>query len=127
MRQPSPFRSVGRELFLHSGLHLSCTWPIFSEELVTENDECSDFDPLLSDQWAIGVTLLDDLPVLLSDSVQEYMKLSSQRETIEQLLGNLQKNDGNLSAEWTIRADRAEGREHVALTFRQTRAVEQTP
>ncbi|CAF4165529.1 unnamed protein product, partial [Rotaria magnacalcarata] len=42
-----------------SGLHLSCTWPIFSEEVVTENDDCNDFDPLLSQQWAIGVTLLE--------------------------------------------------------------------
>ncbi|CAF1416356.1 unnamed protein product [Adineta steineri] len=76
-----------------SGLHLSCTWPIFSEELVTENDDCNDFDPLLSQQWAIGVTLLDDLPVLLTEAVQEYLKLSTQRESIEQLLGKIQTND----------------------------------
>ncbi|UJR36425.1 hypothetical protein I4U23_029148 [Adineta vaga] len=76
-----------------SGLHLSCTWPIFSEELVTENDDCNDFDPVLSHQWAIGVTLLDDLPVLLSDTVQEYFKLSTQRESIEQLLGKIQNSD----------------------------------
>jgi hypothetical protein len=81
----------------YSGLHLSCTWPIFSEELVTENDDCNDFDPLLSEQWAIGVTLLDDLPVLLSETVHEYMKLSTQRESVEQLLGNIQKSDGNSS------------------------------
>ncbi|CAF3639587.1 unnamed protein product, partial [Rotaria sp. Silwood2] len=56
-----------------SGLHLSCTWPIFSEEVVTENDDCNDFDPLLSQQWAIGVTLSEDLPALLSDAVQKYI------------------------------------------------------
>jgi len=81
---------------LSSGLHLSCTWPIFSEELVTENDDCNDFDPLLSQQWAIGVTLLEDLPVLLSEAVQEYIKLSAKRETIEQLLGKIQNTDGNI-------------------------------
>ncbi|CAF1582326.1 unnamed protein product [Adineta ricciae] len=75
------------------GLHLSCTWPLFSEELVTENDDCNDFDPLLSQQWAIGVTLLDDLPVLLGETVQEYLKLSTQRESIEQLLGKIQTSD----------------------------------
>jgi len=82
---------------LSSGLHLSCTWPIFSEELVTENDDCNDFDPLLSQQWAIGVTLLEDLPVLLSEAVQEYIKLSAKRETIEQLLGKIQNTDGNIN------------------------------
>ena len=78
-----------------SGLHLSCTWPIFSEELLTENDDCNDFDPLRSHQWAIGVTLLEDLPVLLSETVEEYLKLSIQRETVEQLLGKIQNTDGN--------------------------------
>lgn len=78
-----------------SGLHLSCTWPIFSEELITENDDYNDFDPLHSNQWAIGVTILPDLPVLLSDAVQEFVKLSTKRETIEQLLGKIQATDGN--------------------------------
>lgn len=82
-------------MFLFSGLHLSCTWPIFSEELVTENEETSDFNPLLSHQWAVGVTLLEDLPVLLSDTVDEYLKLSTRRETLEQLLGRIQNSDGN--------------------------------
>ncbi|CAF3466292.1 unnamed protein product, partial [Rotaria sp. Silwood2] len=81
---------------LFSGLHLSCTWPIFSEEVVTENDDCNDFDPLLSQQWAIGVTLSEDLPALLSDAVQKYIALSTKRETIEQLLGKIQNADGNL-------------------------------
>ena len=79
---------------MSSGLHLSCTWPISSEELVTENEDCNDFDPLLSQQWGIGVTLLDDLPVLLTDAVNEYFKLSTRRETIEQLLGKIQNADG---------------------------------
>ncbi|CAF3682762.1 unnamed protein product [Rotaria sordida] len=77
-----------------SGLHLSCTWPIFSEEGVTENDDCNDFDPIRSQQWAIGVTLLEDLPVLLSDAVQKYLNLSTKRETVEQLLGKIQNVDG---------------------------------
>ncbi len=81
--------------WVFSGLHLSCTWPIFSEELVTENDDYNDFDPLRSHQWAIGVTLLEDLPVLLSDTVQEYITLSTKRETVEQLLGKIQAADGN--------------------------------
>ncbi len=80
--------------WVFSGLHLSCTWPIFSEELVTENDDYNDFDPLRSHQWAIGVTLLEDLPVLLSETVEEYIKLSTKGETIEQLLGKIQPADG---------------------------------
>ncbi|CAM4952153.1 unnamed protein product [Rotaria socialis] len=87
-----PFGSIHDPV---SGLHLSCTWPIFSEEVVTENDDCNDFDPLLSQQWAIGVTLLEELPVLLSDAVQEYLNLSTKRETIEQLLGKFQTADGH--------------------------------
>jgi hypothetical protein len=63
--------------------------------LLTENDDCNDFDPLRSDQWAIGVTLLEDLPVLLSETVEEYLKLSIKRETVEQLLGKIQNTDGN--------------------------------
>ena len=66
-----------------SGLHLSCTWPLFSEELMTENEDYNDFDPLLSQQWAIGATFRGDLPFLLSNAVQEYINLSSKRETIE--------------------------------------------
>ncbi|CAF0919567.1 unnamed protein product [Rotaria sp. Silwood1] len=85
-----PFGSIHDPV---SGLHLSCTWPIFSEEVVTENDDCNDFDPLLSQQWAIGVTLVEDLPVLLSDAVQKYINLSMKRETIEQLLGKIQNVD----------------------------------
>ena len=60
---------------------------------MTENEDSSDFDPLRSDQWAIGVTLLDDLPVLLSDAMDKYLKLSTKRDTIEQLLGKLQNPD----------------------------------
>ena len=68
---------------------------MFSKEDLTENDDHSDFDPLLSRQWAIGVTLLEDLPVLLSDTTREYIALSTKRETIEQLLGKIQATDGN--------------------------------
>ena len=86
---------------------------MFSEELVTENDDCNDFDPLLSQQWAIGVTLLEDLPVLLGETVQEYFKLSTQRESIEQLLGKIQTSDGNLQSIFTALIDqrRREGEE----------------
>ncbi len=80
---------------LLNGLHLSSIWPIFSEEVVTENDDCYDFDPLLSQQWAVSATLLEDLPVLLRDSVQEYIKLSTKRETIEQLFRKIQNIDDN--------------------------------
>ena len=76
-------------------MHLSCTWPLFSEDLVTENDDYNDFDPLLSHQWAIGVTLIPDFPVLLSETVREYINLSTKRETVEQLLGKIQATDGN--------------------------------
>ncbi len=62
---------------------------------MTENDDCNDFDPLLSQQWAIGLTLSEDLPVLLGETVQEYIKLSTKRETVEQLLGKIQSADGN--------------------------------
>ena len=41
------------------------------------------------------MTLLEDLPVLLSETVQEYIKLSAKRETVEQLLGKIQTSDGN--------------------------------
>jgi hypothetical protein len=41
--------------------------------------------------------LLEDLPVLLSDAVQEYIKLSTRRETIEQLLGKIQNTDGKFN------------------------------
>jgi hypothetical protein len=83
---------------VNSGLHLSCTWPIFAEELVTENEDCNDFNPILSQQWAVGMTLVEDLPVLLADAVDEYFKLSVRRETIEQLLGKLQHVDGRISS-----------------------------
>ena len=81
---------------------MSCTWPIFSEESVTENEDCNDFDPILSQQWAMGVTLLDDLPVLLSEAVEEFFKLSTKRETLEQLLGKLQSTDGEFSSNFFI-------------------------
>ncbi|CAF1117194.1 unnamed protein product [Rotaria sp. Silwood1] len=41
----------------------------------------------------MDVTLLEDLPVLLGDSVQEYIKLLTKRETIEQLLRKIQNID----------------------------------
>lgn len=78
-----------------SGLHLSCTWPIFSEELVTENDDTNDFDPVLAQQWSIGLTLSNEFPVSLSGAVQEYINLSTKRETIEQLLGKIQTAEGD--------------------------------
>ncbi|CAF0846918.1 unnamed protein product [Didymodactylos carnosus] len=78
-----------------SGLHLSCGWPIFSEDIVTESDDYNDFDPLQSQQWAVGVTLIDDLPVLLSECVKEYIQLSTRRETIEQLLGKIQQTEAD--------------------------------
>ena len=64
---------------------------------MTENEDCNDFDPMNSQQWAMGVTLLDDLPALLTDAVDEYFKLSTKRETVEQLLGRLQSPDGNVT------------------------------
>lgn len=67
---------------------------MFSEESVTENEDSNDFDPLLSQHWTMGATLVQDLPVLLSQAVDEYFKLTSRRETIEQLLGKLQSNEG---------------------------------
>jgi hypothetical protein len=110
---------------LFSGLHLSCTWPIFSEELVTENDDCNDFDPLLSQQWAIGVTLLEDLPVLLSDAVQEYINLSTKRETIEQLLGKIQNVDGNFDRILRILiSENILRKESILTIFRQSKSVQ---
>jgi hypothetical protein len=54
-----PTKDPVRRLVLHA------TWPDLHEDIVTENDIHSDFDPMEAPQWAISVEFEDNVQNIL--------------------------------------------------------------
>ncbi|XP_046346291.1 rab3 GTPase-activating protein catalytic subunit-like [Haliotis rufescens] len=77
-----------------SDLHLSCTWPSLSEDMIVENHVYSDLDPLQAPQWSVRINMVDDPLCLLGDYIREFLTLTERKETTDELLGNLVSDDG---------------------------------
>ncbi|RUS82511.1 hypothetical protein EGW08_009725 [Elysia chlorotica] len=69
-----------------SELHLSCTWPCLSEDMIVENSLYSDLDPLQAPQWSVRLQMTDSPQCLLSDFLNDFLKLSDRQESTEEVL-----------------------------------------
>lgn len=53
-------------------LHLSCTWPSLSEDMIVENNAYSDLDPLQAPQWSVRIQMTEDQQCLLGVYLHYY-------------------------------------------------------
>ncbi|GFS18446.1 rab3 GTPase-activating protein catalytic subunit [Elysia marginata] len=67
-------------------LHLSCTWPCLSEDMIVENSLYSDLDPLQAPQWSVRLQMTDNPQCLLGDFLNDFLKLSERHESTEEIL-----------------------------------------
>ena len=67
-------------------LHLSCTWPCLSEDMIVENSLYSDLDPLQAPQWSVRLQMTDNPQCLLGDFLNDFLKLSERQESTEEVL-----------------------------------------
>ena len=52
-----------------SELHLSCTWPSLSADMIVEVDGYTDLDPLQAPQWSVRIQMTEDPQCLLGNFV----------------------------------------------------------
>ncbi|GFN74143.1 hypothetical protein PoB_000064900 [Plakobranchus ocellatus] len=79
-----------------SELHLSCTWPCLSEDMIVENSLYSDLDPLQAPQWSVRLQMTDNPQCLLGDFLNSFLKLCERRESTEEILQKLRPgSDGD--------------------------------
>ncbi|XP_074642793.1 rab3 GTPase-activating protein catalytic subunit-like isoform X2 [Tubulanus polymorphus] len=76
-----------------SELHLSTTWPTLSEDMIVDNSVYTDLDPLQAPYWAVRVRMTDDPQCLLTDYLNEFVKVCRRSESNEQLLGRKMSMD----------------------------------
>ncbi|XP_052673604.1 rab3 GTPase-activating protein catalytic subunit-like isoform X1 [Crassostrea angulata] len=72
-----------------SEMQLACTWPSLSEDMIVENQNYSDLDPMQAPQWAVRIIMTEDPNCLLGKYLSEFLKISHRKETVEDLLWNL--------------------------------------
>ncbi|CAL1547182.1 unnamed protein product [Lymnaea stagnalis] len=83
-----------------SELHLSCTWPCLSEDMIVENSLYSDLDPLQAPQWTVSLQMADDLSCLLGEFLRDFLKLCDRLESTDEVLKKVSaENDGDKNAE----------------------------
>ncbi|XP_064598105.1 rab3 GTPase-activating protein catalytic subunit-like [Liolophura sinensis] len=84
-----------------SELHLSCTWPSLSEEMIVDNQAYSDLDPLQAPQWTVRIQMTEDPFCLLGDYLRDFLQLCHCKETTDQLLGKalMEDDDKDTSAD----------------------------
>lgn len=68
-----------------SELHLSCTWPCLSENIIVENQVYTDLDPLQAPQWSVRIAMTEDSQCLLNDYLSEFMSLCSNKKAMSEL------------------------------------------
>ncbi|KAL3864829.1 hypothetical protein ACJMK2_006481 [Sinanodonta woodiana] len=71
-------------------LHLSCTWPMLSEDIVVETQHYSDLDPRQAPHWSVRVQMADDPQCLLGEYLEAFLQLCKRKESWDQVIGNLQ-------------------------------------
>ncbi|XP_021364104.1 rab3 GTPase-activating protein catalytic subunit-like, partial [Mizuhopecten yessoensis] len=76
-----------------SELRLACTWPSLSEDMIVENQNYSDLDPLQAPQWSVKIGMSDDPNCLLGHYLQSFVKHGYRQETTEELLWNMVVTD----------------------------------
>ncbi|KAK0049529.1 rab3 GTPase-activating protein catalytic subunit [Biomphalaria pfeifferi] len=69
-----------------SELHLSCTWPCLSEDMIVENSLYSDLDPLQAPQWNVKLQMTDDPQCLLGEFLKDFLKLCDRIESTDEVL-----------------------------------------
>uniref|UniRef100_A0A0B7ASM6 Rab3 GTPase-activating protein catalytic subunit n=1 Tax=Arion vulgaris TaxID=1028688 RepID=A0A0B7ASM6_9EUPU len=67
-------------------LHLFCTWPCLSEDMIVENSLYSDLDPLQAPQWMVRLQMADDPQCLLGEFLQDFLKLCDRLESTDEVL-----------------------------------------
>nr|XP_022322201.1 rab3 GTPase-activating protein catalytic subunit-like isoform X2 [Crassostrea virginica] len=72
-----------------SEMQLACTWPSLSEDMIVENQNYSDLDPMQAPQWAVRIIMTEDPNCLLGKYLSEFLKIALRKETVEDLLWNL--------------------------------------
>ncbi|XP_033728070.1 LOW QUALITY PROTEIN: rab3 GTPase-activating protein catalytic subunit-like [Pecten maximus] len=72
-----------------SELRLACTWPSLSEDMIVENQNYSDLDPLQAPQWSVKIGMSDDPNCLLGHYLQSFVKHGYRQESTEELLWNM--------------------------------------
>ncbi|KAH9514641.1 Rab3 GTPase-activating protein catalytic subunit [Bulinus truncatus] len=86
-----------------SELHLSCTWPCLSEDMIVENSLYSDLDPLQAPQWTVRLQMTDDPQCLLGEFLKDFLKLCDRIESTDEVLKKVivdsdgDKNTGEIS------------------------------
>ncbi|KAL5005916.1 hypothetical protein ScPMuIL_017074 [Solemya velum] len=78
-----------------SELHLSCTWPSLSEDMIVENQVYSDLDPLQAPQWTVRIQMTEDPQCLLGEYLKNCLQLCHRKETTDELLGCLFTEDSD--------------------------------
>ncbi|CAG5116376.1 unnamed protein product [Candidula unifasciata] len=69
-----------------SELHLFCTWPCLSEDMIVENSLYSDLDPLQAPQWMVRLQMADDPQCLLGEFLRDFLKLCDRHESTDEVL-----------------------------------------
>ncbi|KAJ8320495.1 hypothetical protein KUTeg_002082 [Tegillarca granosa] len=72
-----------------SELNLACTWPCLSEDMIVENQNYSDLDPLQAPQWSVKISMTENPLCLLGDCLKQFLKSQTRKETTDELLGNI--------------------------------------
>ncbi|CAH1790436.1 unnamed protein product [Owenia fusiformis] len=76
-----------------SELHLAATWPSISEEMVVDNANYSDLDPLQAPVWSVRLKLTDDPQCLMGEYLRDFLRLCRRKESLDQLLPNFSLDD----------------------------------
>ncbi|XP_014777563.1 rab3 GTPase-activating protein catalytic subunit [Octopus bimaculoides] len=66
-------------------LHLSCTWPCLSENIIVENQVYTDLDPLQAPQWSVRITMTEDPQCLLHDYLEDFIFLCHNKSAMKEV------------------------------------------
>ncbi|XP_076118047.1 rab3 GTPase-activating protein catalytic subunit-like isoform X3 [Mytilus galloprovincialis] len=72
-----------------SALQLFCSWYSLSEDMIVENQNYSDLDPLLAPQWTAKINKTEDPRCLLGTYIHKFLKHCYSKETTRDLLWNI--------------------------------------
>ncbi|CAC5408910.1 RAB3GAP1 [Mytilus coruscus] len=72
-----------------SALQLFCSWYSLSEDMIVENQNYSDLDPLLAPQWTAKIKKTEDPQCLLGTYIHKFLKHCYSKETTRDLLWNI--------------------------------------
>ncbi|XP_076435585.1 rab3 GTPase-activating protein catalytic subunit-like [Babylonia areolata] len=81
-----------------SELHLSCTWPYLSADMIVETSGYSDLDPLQAPVWSVRIQMTEDPQCLLGQYLRAFMDLCGRTETTDEILGRA-LTEGNDASE----------------------------